>query len=167
MIIKYKNYSNGVHLITEKEKAVQLGLPENYKGDVNISCKMDKSIHQIVLNCEVECEADLTCDRCNTEFASNIKNNFLVTCFFEEEDRDDDHINIKFLSIDQDKIDLREEICEYLLLAVPMKNLCNEDCKGLCVSCGINLNEASCNCSQAETDSVWEPLKKLKDNLNN
>lgn len=166
MIIKYKNYTNGVHSITEKESAKNLGLPENFGRDVIFSCQMDKSPHQIVLDCEVEGEAELTCDRCNSEFIFELQNQFQVACFFEEKDTNDDQINIKFLSTDQDKIDIREETKEYLMLSIPMKVLCSDECKGLCTSCGVNLNENSCTCQKDKPDSVWEPLKKLNDNLN-
>ncbi len=165
MIIKYKNYSNGVHNIAEELPVVHLGLPENFHGIISVNCRMDKSQHQIVLNCDVKCEAELLCDRCNSQYNSVIRTNFLITCFFEEREDDENDINLKFLTVDQDKIDLSEEIREYMLLAVPMKNLCNEDCKGLCTKCGINLNESTCGCPQEKIDSVWEPLKKLKDNL--
>lgn len=41
---------------------------------------------------------------------------------------------------------------------LPMKILCDEDCRGLCAQCGINLNQGECGC-QPPTDSRWEKLK--------
>lgn len=167
MIIKYKNYTNGIHEIFEEEKAKNLGLTEHFKNDIALECRMDKSNHQIILDCTVKGNAEFSCDRCNEEFEMELSNSFQVSCFFEEKDTDDDEINIKFLTADQDKIDITEEIKDYLLLSIPMKALCDEECKGLCPSCGQNLNESTCSCSNESTTSVWEPLKKLKDNLNN
>jgi uncharacterized protein len=54
---------------------------------------------------------------------------------------------------------------EQVLLEVPLKTLCKEDCKGLCPHCGINLNTGKCECAQAATDPRWEALKGLKDKL--
>jgi uncharacterized protein len=43
-----------------------------------------------------------------------------------------------------------------------MKKLCSEDCKGLCPSCGKNLNDGPCNCAEEIIDPRWELLQKLK-----
>ena len=48
--------------------------------------------------------------------------------------------------------------------AVPLKTVCREDCKGLCPSCGSNLNVESCDC-QPVPDARWSALKDLKDKL--
>ena len=50
---------------------------------------------------------------------------------------------------------------EEFVLALPVKALCAPDCKGLCPACGINLNEASCNCAD-EADSRLAALRGLK-----
>jgi uncharacterized protein len=128
---------------------------------------MDKSTHQIILDCTVSGNATLTCDRCNEEYDKILSNTFQVACFFEKPETTEDEINIKYLTPEQDKIDISEEVREYLMLSVPMKRLCDEECKGLCPLCGKNLNETKCDCSTGSNTSVWDPLKKLKDNLNN
>jgi len=60
------------------------------------------------------------------------------------------------------EIDLRSDICENLLLMIPMKRLCKEDCLGLCATCGANLNLETCHCKSATIDARWEKLKNLK-----
>jgi uncharacterized protein len=62
-------------------------------------------------------------------------------------------------------LELAEVVREQLLLAVPIKTLCREECKGLCPHCGKNLNTGQCGCAQAATDPRWEALKGLKDKL--
>jgi uncharacterized protein len=59
-------------------------------------------------------------------------------------------------------LDLRPAIRETWLLTVPAYVQCREDCKGLCPTCGINLNESSCNCTTTKTDSRWDALLKHK-----
>ena len=61
----------------------------------------------------------------------------------------------------EDAIDLGELMHEQFVLALPMKPLCSEDCKGLCVQCGTNLNKASCDCAPAWTDPRLAALKSL------
>jgi DUF177 domain-containing protein len=65
---------------------------------------------------------------------------------------------------DEDRIDLGELVREQMLLAVPLRRLCREDCLGLCPSCGVNRNTGSCDCRPAETvDERLAPLRKLFD----
>jgi uncharacterized protein len=58
-------------------------------------------------------------------------------------------------------IDLGETVRGQLLLALPMKRLCRDDCRGLCEVCGTNRNVASCQCPQASTDFRLAPLARL------
>jgi uncharacterized protein len=57
-------------------------------------------------------------------------------------------------------IDLRSAIRETWLLTAPAYVQCREDCKGLCATCGTNLNESTCNCTSTTTDSRWDALLK-------
>lgn len=58
-------------------------------------------------------------------------------------------------------LDLTEAICQYALLAIPMKPLCDEDCAGLCPNCGHNLNHGPCDCPPQGMDPRWSELSKL------
>jgi uncharacterized protein len=59
-------------------------------------------------------------------------------------------------------IELDPLIREQLLLALPMDALCREDCKGLCPSCGQDLNEKACGCKGESADPRWAKLRSLK-----
>ncbi len=65
-----------------------------------------------------------------------------------------------------DAVDLDELVREQLLLALPTRHLCRDDCKGLCQKCGANLNENHCSCEQGETDPRWAALADLKKDVN-
>jgi uncharacterized protein len=62
----------------------------------------------------------------------------------------------------EDQIDLGELMREQFYLALPMKPLCNGDCKGLCPQCGTNLNTGTCDCAPAWEDPRLAVLKQLK-----
>ncbi len=62
-----------------------------------------------------------------------------------------------------EQIDLGQLVVEQFLLALPMKPLCRESCRGLCPECGTNLNTATCSCVHAWTDPRLEGLKSLLD----
>ena len=61
-----------------------------------------------------------------------------------------------------DQIDLGEVVREQLYLALPMKPLCREDCKGLCPVCGVNRNRETCTCQQEWVDPRMAELEKWK-----
>jgi uncharacterized protein len=63
---------------------------------------------------------------------------------------------------DGESIDVDEIVKEQVLLAVPARTLCREDCKGICPECGIDLNTGRCNCAAEEVDPRWAALKDLK-----
>ena len=61
---------------------------------------------------------------------------------------------------------LEDMLREQVLLAVPLKTVCRENCKGLCPHCGKNLNEGSCACSEEVDDPRWAALKEIRTKLN-
>jgi len=164
MIIKYTNFSDGVHEFTLADSVKNLKLEELFVGDVLVNCRMDKSPHQIVLDCNVLLIAKMTCDRCIQEFKSEITCRFLLSYLFSKNPVVSDDYNVKYISPEQDKINIAEDVYEYAEISIPMKKLCKEGCKGLCLQCGINLNDKQCNCKQEKIIDVWEPLQKLWNN---
>jgi uncharacterized protein len=60
---------------------------------------------------------------------------------------------------------LEDVIREQVLLAVPLKAICRDDCKGLCPHCGKNLNQEQCSCSAGVEDPRWSALKDLRSKL--
>ncbi len=64
---------------------------------------------------------------------------------------------------DGQRLDLGEVVREQLFLALPLKRLCRPDCRGLCPSCGKNLNAGSCACPppQQPEDPRLAPLRQM------
>ena len=62
---------------------------------------------------------------------------------------------------EQSGLVLEHVVREQVLLSLPERSLCKEDCRGLCPSCGSNLNEAACNCNHAMVDPRWNGLHAL------
>ena len=58
-------------------------------------------------------------------------------------------------------LDLTEAVRQYILLNMPMKPLCREDCAGLCPHCGANLNRDSCYCERELVDPRWSKLQEI------
>jgi uncharacterized protein len=60
---------------------------------------------------------------------------------------------------------LEDVLREQVLLAVPLKAICREDCKGLCPHCGQNLNLTQCSCEEPVEDPRWSALKEIRGKL--
>ncbi len=61
---------------------------------------------------------------------------------------------------------LEDVLREQVLLAVPLKTVCREECKGLCPHCGKNLNDGQCGCAEQVEDPRWAALKEIRGKLN-
>ncbi|HEY1262465.1 MAG TPA: DUF177 domain-containing protein [Terriglobales bacterium] len=64
-----------------------------------------------------------------------------------------------------DGLQLEDVLREQVLLAMPLKSLCREECKGLCPHCGKNLNVENCTCSEEHEDPRWTALKDIRRKL--
>jgi uncharacterized protein len=60
---------------------------------------------------------------------------------------------------------LEDALREQVLLAVPIKALCRDDCRGLCPTCGKNRNAELCSCTQPLADPRWAALKEIREKL--
>ena len=112
----------------------------------------------LVLEGEARSVLSLVCDRCGQEF-SREKTVILDSLAAQElEDEENDEI----LLLDGTELDLDEAVTTAFVLAMDTKNLCSDDCKGLCAKCGANLNQGPCSC-RPETDPRWAALSQLLD----
>ena len=62
----------------------------------------------------------------------------------------------------QDSLALEDVLREQVLLSLPARTLCREDCKGLCLRCGRNRNSETCNCDAVPVDPRWSALGELR-----
>ncbi len=62
-------------------------------------------------------------------------------------------------------IELAEVLREYILLSLPMRRVCRDDCKGICQDCGQNRNLGDCHCEGKPVDSRWAALREVKESL--
>ncbi len=110
------------------------------------------------------------CDRClepvNIEFKERIIQAISPIGEYPISDSDEDGLSDEEAGLyvtPVDYFDLEEFLRAEALLLIPVKRLCSQNCKGICVNCGALLNIEKCSCA-TETDFRWEALKKLKDN---
>lgn len=91
---------------------------------------------------------NLVCDRCAESFSRNFCYDFSHTLVRSLNTHSDDFD--EYIVCEGDVLDMNEVAVSDLLLELPSKILCKEDCKGLCMKCGCNLNETQCDCPKDE-----------------
>ena len=98
------------------------------------------------------------CDRCASRIDRHFRYSFahVLVRSLENEDEDD-----RFVEVRDEQLNLDELVREDILLELPTKFLCREDCKGICPQCGKNLNEGPCGCEPQSTDARFDVLKNL------
>ncbi|MBU0709254.1 MAG: DUF177 domain-containing protein [Candidatus Omnitrophica bacterium] len=105
-----------------------------FRGNIKVKADLSKITNAVTANLNISGLIYANCSRCLEEFqmelAKNIKLNYPV-------------------SSSDTTIDLSQDIKDEIVLDYPMRPLCNSECKGLCIRCGKNLNEGSCNCGAA------------------
>jgi uncharacterized protein len=101
----------------------------------------------------------LECVRCLTDFEQPLHWEFTELYAFKPENVTESELLVP----DDAHIDLEPLVREFAILEFPIKPLCREDCQGLCIECGQNLNEKDCGHSP-EVDSPFLALKNLLDN---
>ena len=100
----------------------------------------------------------MECRRCLTDVTEEV-NDELHAVFAPAGDDEVDDPDVFEFDPGGRELDLRPAVRESWLLAVPAFAECREDCKGLCPSCGADLNEGECACEPAR-DSRWDALRK-------
>lgn len=113
----------------------------------------------LVLKGTVRSVLDLACDRCGKEFSREkvVQLDSLVAQELEDEENDE------IILLDGSELDLDDVVTTAFVLAMDTKNLCSDDCKGLCAGCGANLNEEPCRCIP-DVDPRLAALAQLLDN---
>ena len=122
----------------------------------------------LLLQGEAEAAGATSCARClepvDIDLFGELEGYYLLDPADVPEDMEGDEFEV--LPEDR-KIDVAPLITAALLLDVPMIPLCSDDCKGICPSCGANLNEGDCGCAAGEAEaaavSADNPFAALKD----
>lgn len=140
-----------------------------FSGPVTADITVEREFDHLKAVGRVHVPTELTCGRCLATYASAVDSAFRIIFrketarHTEVEDEtelcDDDLIASTYSG---DEIDLAHEIEEQVAMEIPLKPLCDEECKGLCPVCGADLNTGSCSCSREPVNLKFSALKDFK-----
>jgi uncharacterized protein len=115
-----------------------------------------ESVHEgILATGEVDTEASADCSRCLEPLKLGVEVDFQELFAYSLEQEDD------FL-VQDEKIDLEQAITDAVVLSLPFKPVCSEDCLGLCSECGAKLAENPNHSHEALIDSRWSELESFR-----
>lgn len=109
----------------------------------------------------------LSCSRCLSEFDAAISSPFTIFYTQVSEGPQDEEIELTeedlvAASYTGDEIDFTAVIAEQIIMGMPLKPLCREECLGLCSNCGADLNNSPCECDRAVVNLKFSALQHLK-----
>ncbi len=135
------------------------------KAKLTLQRKNDQTVFLTgIVNVDVKFE----CDRCGEDFLYQLNTEY----YYIFKQGEDNHLSLKEVECSVDDchtvylkepvIDVSDVLREQILLAIPERRICNDECKGICLYCGIELNKETCKCSGDSPHSPFAVLKQLK-----
>ncbi len=138
----------------------KISLPDAYSVNGDVLVKLSGKISNekkglFHFSGNIVAVLNLNCDLCLKPF--NFKLDFPVNELFSRSIHKKDDC----LSFSGNIINLEPVILDNILVNMPMKAVCSNNCKGLCEICGHNLNESDCRCEKEHINPKFEKLKAL------
>ncbi|HDI78967.1 MAG TPA: DUF177 domain-containing protein [Desulfobacteraceae bacterium] len=140
------------------------------ESEIEVSVSIYKAGSHFVVDGKMEGVLLLSCDRCLERFSHPISSPFKLYLEeitdikdIEEAELSEGDLDIHY--IQGKELELNNLLREQIFLSIPFKNLCTEQCKGLCPVCGENLNIRDCGCTRPTGHPAFQKLAALKGKL--
>ncbi len=130
--------------------------------ELEADLRIESVVEGILVTGPVQGDTRLQCARCLAEFSSDVQLRvceLFVTPGHDAAGEDDVY---RVVGVE---IDLEQMLRDAVVLALPLKPLCRSECKGLCASCGHDLNYGACDCKDDDIDPRWAELSRLRAQL--
>jgi len=149
----------GLHLKFDEKKSIEdVTLISNIKGEAFF----EKIREDIILKGSFTTDIILKCDRCLEDFAFRIDDNFFYTLLHRDKEHKNEEAEPDVLYFEGNNIHFLDIIHEQIILQIPLKSVCNENCKGICPDCGKNLSIEQCECIKKVKFNPFEKLVNIK-----
>jgi uncharacterized protein len=152
-----------VRQLTPLKASGRAQLVEEHHGKRNV-------IKDIRLQGELATNLELPCARCLDPVVQNVVRPFELLYRPQGTDAGREELSITATEAEVgyyrgEGILLEDALREQVLLAVPLKVVCRDECKGLCPTCGRNQNIEPCSCAPPLGDPRWSALKDIREKL--
>jgi uncharacterized protein len=139
----------------------------DFEKPLQAEARIQKIGPSVYIEGKVETRLRMHCVRCLKEFSFPLASDFDVTLHPSGEAASEEEAELEEKELDSNffeagEIHLSEIACEQIFLEIPYQPLCQEDCKGLCPTCGKDLNLSACGCEKEDLGKGFSALKKLK-----
>jgi uncharacterized protein len=137
---------------------------------VNADLEIQKRSDHIRIQGTLQGTLQVTCHRCLEAFLWPLEEPVDVFLIEEEELPPSEEIELEVNDLDYEFFDgviieIDQMVAEQIFLALPVKILCSEICRGLCPRCGANLNQEPCRCEKGASESPFAGLEAIKARL--
>lgn len=139
-------------------------------GPVECTGNLSFSAPDFLLHAHLRYSQSVACDRCLKPVPSEVESDLDLVVSerrrgaqSDSGERELEESDLGWIEVSGGQLETRPLVVEQVALNVPTKLLCREDCRGLCPTCGRDLNEESCACAEARVDPRWSALGALKD----
>jgi uncharacterized protein len=153
----------------------------SFSTPVTLQLEFQSTGRDLIINGNFKCELTLQCSRCLKDYATVVDSNFTYFAPLAEEpvekkgkadkrksakesdslSDEESRVERELSHIEDGDLNASALVLEEVTLRLPTKPLCDEACKGLCLSCGIDLNTNKCKC--ADNEEIDPRLAKLKE----
>jgi len=148
------------------------GDPFNLKllRPVNVVLNLNRHPDHTRITGKIEGPLEVCCHRCLAPFRLALDEPVDIYLIADErvpkaEEKELVPHELAYEFFDGEVIEVDQLVAEQIFLALPVKLLCSEDCKGICPGCGANLNEEACRCKAGGRQSPFAKLKLVKTGL--
>ncbi len=132
---------------------------------VTVNGTIVKRGSRLIVDARASCALQVKCSRCLAGFEMPLETE--CSLVFHRDERgalpdgiyEDDFIQLSEAT--ENRYDIFPRVREAIILELPIRFLCREDCKGLCPTCGANLNDGDCGCRTETGDPRWDQLRNL------
>ncbi|MCF8085292.1 MAG: DUF177 domain-containing protein [Desulfohalobiaceae bacterium] len=142
----------------------EFGLPYTIAEAIQAKVHVSPQDKGYLINGDLSGKIEMPCDRCAEAAGFVLAAHFSI---FEESDpslSEADLLGPRFLWMENNVwfLDLAGVLWEQMVLNLPFKHVCAEECQGVCPGCGTNLNLGPCDCQAEEGDPRLAVLRRLK-----
>ncbi len=138
-----------------------------FVAPIGLHVHLRRSGRIVILSSRLEMTVKWTCARCLDSFERKMTAEYTTTLRPKPDRAAAQEVELTREDLDTEfyegeEIDLTNLLQDQVLLTLPPKVLCKEDCRGLCPKCGKNLNREVCQCAEKDLDPRWAALKSFR-----